>query len=154
MGEARVDHATTVNETMEKGVTNQAVMCDHGNLPTLANAATRRQMIIGATSIFGCLALATVKAWPSVADEISHTCESIHQEVVFKASRKRVYEALTDAKQFNKVVLLSAAMQSGAPRLAPTSRDGTLSWCPTKELSKPGARQAGDQANTRLRDSI
>jgi uncharacterized protein YndB with AHSA1/START domain len=33
--------------------------------------------------------------------------------VVFKGSRKRVYEALTDAKQFNKVVELSAAMKSG-----------------------------------------
>ena len=34
---------------------------------------------------------------------ISHTCESIHQEVVFKAARKRVYEALTDEKQFSQV---------------------------------------------------
>jgi len=34
---------------------------------------------------------------------ISHTCESIHQEVVFKASRKRVYEALTQEKQFSQV---------------------------------------------------
>jgi len=32
---------------------------------------------------------------------------------VFKASRKRVYEALTDADQFGKVVQLSAVMQSG-----------------------------------------
>jgi uncharacterized protein YndB with AHSA1/START domain len=49
------------------------------------------------------------------SEEISHTCEAIHQEVVFKASRKRVYEALTDTKQFNKVVQLSAAMKSGMP---------------------------------------
>src|SRR6266849_4386185 len=28
---------------------------------------------------------------------------TIHQEVVFKASQKRVYEALTDAGQFTKV---------------------------------------------------
>ena len=34
---------------------------------------------------------------------ISHTCESIHQEVVFKATRKRVYEALTQEKQFRQV---------------------------------------------------
>jgi activator of HSP90 ATPase len=34
---------------------------------------------------------------------ISHTCESIHQEVVFKAARKRVYEALTQEKQFSQV---------------------------------------------------
>jgi activator of HSP90 ATPase len=36
-------------------------------------------------------------------DGISHTCESIHQEVVFKAVRKRVYEALTQSKQFAQV---------------------------------------------------
>ena len=34
---------------------------------------------------------------------ISRNCECIHQEVVFKASRTRVYQALTDAKQFSKV---------------------------------------------------
>jgi uncharacterized protein YndB with AHSA1/START domain len=34
---------------------------------------------------------------------ISQTCESIHQEVVFKASRKRVYEALIDEKKFSQV---------------------------------------------------
>jgi uncharacterized protein YndB with AHSA1/START domain len=47
------------------------------------------------------------------SEEISHTGEAVHQEVVFKASRKRVYEALTDAKLFNKVVQLSAAVKSG-----------------------------------------
>jgi uncharacterized protein YndB with AHSA1/START domain len=51
----------------------------------------------------------------AASEEISHTCEAIHQEVVFKASRKRVYEALTDTKQFDKVVQLSAAMKSGMP---------------------------------------
>jgi activator of HSP90 ATPase len=34
---------------------------------------------------------------------ISHTCESIHQEVVFKATRKRVYEGLTEEKKFAQV---------------------------------------------------
>jgi len=87
-------------------------MHDRKNLPILASAATRRQVIIGATSVFGCLTLASIEAWAGGADEISHTCEAIHHEVVFKASRKRVYDALTDAKQFNKVVLLSAAMQA------------------------------------------
>src|SRR5437867_610313 len=97
------------------------MMDNSKNLPMLANAATRRQMIIGATSVIGCLTLASVDAWAGgAADEISHTCEAIHQEIVFKASRKRVYDALTDAKQFNKVVLLSAAMQSGG--MAPGSK--------------------------------
>ena len=34
---------------------------------------------------------------------ISHTSESIHQEVVLRATRKRVYEALTDEKKFSQV---------------------------------------------------
>ena len=34
---------------------------------------------------------------------ISHDWERIHQEVVFKAARKRVYEALTDENKFRQV---------------------------------------------------
>ena len=34
---------------------------------------------------------------------ISHTAESIHQEVVFKGARQRIYEALTDEKKFSQV---------------------------------------------------
>jgi activator of HSP90 ATPase len=37
-------------------------------------------------------------------DGISRNCESIHQEVEFNASPARVYKALTDGKQFSKVV--------------------------------------------------
>jgi activator of HSP90 ATPase len=48
-------------------------------------------------------------------DDISRTAESIHQEPVFKANRRRLYAALTDAAQFDKVTKLSAAMQSGTP---------------------------------------
>jgi len=48
-------------------------------------------------------------------EEVSRTAESIHMEPVFKASRKRVYEALTETKQFDKVIHLSAAMKSGMP---------------------------------------
>ena len=46
-------------------------------------------------------------------EEVSHSCETIHQVVVFKANRKRVYESLTNEKEFDKVVKLSGAMQSG-----------------------------------------
>ena len=60
-----------------------------------ANAPTRRQVILGAM------------------EEITHANEAIHQEVAFSASRKRIYEALMDAKQFDGVVKLSAAAQSG-----------------------------------------
>jgi len=78
-----------------------------------ANAATRRQVLIGAAGAFGCLAIGSIDTQAHASDDVSSTCEVIHQEIVFKASRKRVYESLTDAKQFNKVVMLSAAVQSG-----------------------------------------
>lgn len=50
------------------------------------------------------------EAMPGGEEEISHSCETIHQTVAFTASRKRVYEVLTDEKQFDKVVKLSAAV--------------------------------------------
>jgi len=46
-------------------------------------------------------------------DGISRNAAAIHQEIAFKSSRKRVYAALTDAEQFEKVVRLSVAATSG-----------------------------------------
>jgi activator of HSP90 ATPase len=80
---------------------------------SLASHPTRRQMIAGVTVALGSLGFASSKAFAQAADEISHSAESIHLETVFKASRKRVYDALTDAKQFHRVTQLSAAVQSG-----------------------------------------
>jgi len=78
-------------------------------------------VIAGVAVGFGGLRLGSALSWAAAEEEISHTAESIHQEPVFKASRKRVYEALTDAKQFDKVVQLSTAMKSGmAPGAKPT----------------------------------
>jgi activator of HSP90 ATPase len=59
-------------------------------------------------------------------EEISRNAESIHQEVMFKASRKRVYEALTDAEQFTKVVRLSKA-PGGPAALISKEAGGTFS---------------------------
>jgi activator of HSP90 ATPase len=88
------------------------MMSDRNNLVTLTNGPTRRQAIVGVAMAFGGLALGSTKAWAGAEEEISRTAESIHQEAVFKASRKRVYEALTDAKQFDKVIQLSGVLQS------------------------------------------
>jgi activator of HSP90 ATPase len=38
---------------------------------------------------------------------LSHNCECIHQEVLIRVSRDRIYRALTDAKQFHEVTELS-----------------------------------------------
>jgi len=89
------------------------MMSDRNSLAALTNASTRRQAIVGVAIAFGGLALSATRAWAGTEEEISHTAEAIHQETVFKASRKRVYEALTDTKQFEKVTQLGAAMTSG-----------------------------------------
>lgn len=58
---------------------------------------------------------------PAVNDGLSHTSEAIHQEVRFNASRKRLYQALTDTQQFDQVTRLSAAWKVvGVPGASPT----------------------------------
>jgi activator of HSP90 ATPase len=95
-------------------------MSERENLSARVIAPTRRQAIGGIVALAG-LTVGPTGAWAETEGEVSHTAESIHQEPVFKASRKRVYEALTDAKQFNQVTLLSEAMRSGmSPGSAPT----------------------------------
>ena len=45
---------------------------------------------------------------------VSTTNAAIHQEVVFKASPARVYHALTDPREFDRIVVLSGAVKSMA----------------------------------------
>ena len=76
---------------------------------------SRRQAIFAMTC-----ALSAIELWPSAAlpqapEEISHSEESIHQETTYAATRKRIYDALTDAKQFDKIIQLSAEMRAGRP---------------------------------------
>jgi uncharacterized protein YndB with AHSA1/START domain len=95
-------------------------MSESKNSSAFMNTPTRRQLIEGIAIAFGGMALGSAEAWARAEEEILHTAEAIHMEPVFKASRKRVYEALTDAKQFEKVVQLSAAMKTGmAPGAKP-----------------------------------
>jgi uncharacterized protein YndB with AHSA1/START domain len=96
-------------------------MSDRKNVLLPATSPTRRQLIAGVTFALGSFGLASARAFGQAPEEISHSAESIHLETVFKASRKRVYEALTDAKQFNKVTQLSAAVQSGMAPATPTA---------------------------------
>lgn len=84
------------------------------NLPS----HTRRDFSVRLAAILPALGIAS-NAFSLAGDEadrngISHTSESIHQEVVFKASRKRVYEAIVEEKQFRQVtnfIIKDAATQ-------------------------------------------
>src|SRR5260370_22859294 len=90
-------------------------MSGRTNLMAMMNLPTRRQVITGVAAAAGVFALGSTGTWAGAEEEVSRTAESIHMEPVFKASRKRVYEALTETKQFDKVIRLSAAMKSGIP---------------------------------------
>ena len=86
---------------------------------TTTNVMNRRQLVAG---------LLVFSGFAGAQDDISHTQESIHQEPIFQASRKRVYEALTDARQFDRIVRSSPDMQSGA----------SLASKPTEISRQPG----------------
>ena len=135
-------------------------MTNARKFPSPASNPTRRQLIAGVTIALGSLALASTEAFAQAVQEISHSEDSIHQEPVFKARRKRVYEALTDAKQFQKVTQLSAAVQSGMAKgnipaeivaesggafkfFNGLSSGGTLNSCPTNASSKRGEWPTG-----------
>jgi activator of HSP90 ATPase len=83
--------------------------------------STRRDFSIRLGSLVPALSLAgTSLAFATVVDVsagsvevISHTAEAIHQEVVFKATPERVYKALIDTKQFDRIVELSGVMKAG-----------------------------------------
>ena len=83
-----------------------------------SNRFTRRDFSIRAASLVSALgisgsAFGSIVVPRPTTGEITHTCDAIHQEVLFKSARKRVYDALTDAAQFEKVAQLSQAMKSG-----------------------------------------
>lgn len=79
----------------------------NGKNVTQVDGINRRQAIFGALAAFSALGVLGPETLAHPTQEISHSAEAIHQEPVFKASRKRVYEALTETKQFDKLVKLS-----------------------------------------------
>jgi len=80
------------------------------NVPdNIVSSLNRRQWIKGAAFAAGALVLKPTNASAATGDGLSHSAEAIHQEVSFSSSPKRICEALTNAEQFQKVVLLSVA---------------------------------------------
>lgn len=69
----------------------------------------RRDWLKRATLAVGVLASRPRTASTDSDNGLSHSAEAIHQEVNFSSSPKRIYETLTNADQFQKVILLSTA---------------------------------------------
>jgi activator of HSP90 ATPase len=82
----------------------------------------RREFSIRVAALAPTLAIAGVSLVSTVnpttasdetAQGVSHTADAIHQEIVFQAVPERVYAALTDPRQFDKIIDLSGVRQSG-----------------------------------------
>jgi activator of HSP90 ATPase len=91
------------------------------------HSLTRRNLVLSLAAVPTALGLAapTVMAEGDAdsEQEITHSAEAIHQQVLFQASRNRVYRALTDSVEFERVVRLSEAVASGmVPAAAKPSR--------------------------------
>jgi activator of HSP90 ATPase len=84
------------------------------------NGSTRRQAIAGAVMILVGTAVRPAKL-SAETEEISHTAESIHQETLYKASRKRVFDALTDTRQFDKIIHIGTGMSTMSLGNEPTA---------------------------------
>jgi activator of HSP90 ATPase len=109
----------------------------------MGSAPSRRQWVAGAAAALAGFSVsarglgsAHESAAPTsrVADTsngVTRTAEAIHQETTYKASPQRVYEALTDAAQFQKVELASGAMKpeelNAAPAKISTEAGGAFS---------------------------
>jgi hypothetical protein len=70
-----------------------------------------------------------------------HPCGSIHQEAFFKATRQRIYNALTDSGKFTRVMEFSQARKRGLPPGAPSTRIGSEAG------GELGARSPGRRAS-------
>src|SRR5438552_4371938 len=73
-----------------------------------------RRQLLGAAGILAGELVFGVRAQAEGEGDVSHTAEAIHQETVFNAGRKKVYDALTIAAQFQNVIDNSAGMKAMA----------------------------------------
>jgi activator of HSP90 ATPase len=77
---------------------------------------TRRTFSARVTGLAAAAAVLTPRHGRS-DDEISRAAESIHQEVTIAAAPKRVYEVLTDARQFTKMTTFSPVMNAAPAQI-------------------------------------
>jgi len=75
---------------------------------------TRRQAIVNAVLAIGAFGTISSIATASSGEDVSRDAESLHQELVFKANRKRIYETFTSTAQFDKMTHEIHAKEGGA----------------------------------------
>jgi len=113
-------------------------------------ASNRRQWILGATLGSSGFFSGAGRSLAFREEELSHGAEAIHQEVNFKASPKRIYEVLLDAKEFQKVQMLSEATKT----MDLTAKPAVINLQPGGEFSLFGAYIVGRQVELVLNQRI
>jgi activator of HSP90 ATPase len=83
---------------------------DHTSAVIVSTVSRRR--LLQSTIAGGVFALGSSFAFAFSDDGVSKSAESIRQEVVFKSTPARVYDALTNASKFQKVESFSDAAKS------------------------------------------
>ena len=72
--------------------------------------SNRRRWMTGVALGVGGLVVLPTQSWAAAENGLSHSAEAIHQEPVFKATPTHIYEALTDARQFQKIQLIGGTI--------------------------------------------
>ncbi len=92
------------------------------------DTTSRRQLIAGLAA--GAAMVTTRGVRAESAQGITRNVDAIHQEVSFAAPPGRLYALLTDEREFQKVVALSGAAQSGKIKLSSVARIGREAGAP------------------------
>ena len=75
-------------------------------------ALTRRRIIMAGALLCSGAAIRPGRGAEPQDEGVARSAESIHQEPVIAASRQRIYAVLTNARQFDRLTLLSDAAKS------------------------------------------
>jgi activator of HSP90 ATPase len=94
--------------------TMRGFMKEERSQAPVVQTLTRRQALVNAALAIGAFGAISRIANAAPSEDISRNSESLHQELVFKANRKRVYQIFTSTALFDKMAHDIQAKESGA----------------------------------------
>ncbi len=101
---------------------------------------SRRQIIVNAALALSAFGTTATIAKAAAVEDISRNAEALHQELVFKANRKRTYEIFTTTALFDKMTHDIQTKEGGA---ASASHPTEISWDVGGSFSLFGGRIVG-----------
>lgn len=89
-------------------------MTEPRNQNPIPQISTRRRAIVHAALAVSAFGTISSIAAAASTEDVSRDAQSLHQELVFKANRKRIYEIFTSTAQFDKMTHDIQAKEGGA----------------------------------------